>query len=139
MKLLIWDFLNTIYDGNRDDFLEDALELLEGFHGKHKQILVSSTKHLENRIHLIQRFGLDKYFTEIVISAKTKELFEDLITKHGEETNEVYIIGDLYEKEIQIGNELGVKTIWLRDNDEDAGYEYWKKIKRLKELEEILS
>lgn len=141
MSLIIWDFRNTIYNTDTEDFYEGALEVLEAFKEKYTQILISATDNVEQRIELIQKLALDKYFVDIIITHKTKKTFEDLIKKYNGPAEETYVIGDRYDSEIAIGNELGAKTIWIQNGRQPEsllGIKYWKKVSNISELPQII-
>lgn len=141
MKLIIWDFRNTIYNTDTEELIPGAIEVLARYQKKFNQVLITSSNDPEERIKQIQKTGIDRYFIDIRITHKTKGIFERIIEKYNGPASEVFIIGDQYSSEIAIGNELGAKTIWLANGNPDEKklkIKYWKRIKNLKELIEII-
>lgn len=63
---------------------------------------------------LIRDLGIEKYFAGLFVSKqKTRADFETLIPADTDRAAS-YVIGDRVKKEIRIGNELGMRTVWLR-------------------------
>ena len=136
MKLIIWDFRNTLFNTDTKEFNEGAIDALNRFKDS-VQILVTASNSAEERIKEIQKLEIDKFFEEVIISNKTREIFEHLMKGHDASPEDTLIIGDQYSSEIAIGNDLGVKTIWFANGNPDEqklGIKYWKKIRSLKEL-----
>lgn len=141
MRAIIWDFRNTIYNPDTQEFEEGALEILEKYFGKYKMVIITSTPARERRIQLIKDLGIDKYFEEIIVGVKTPELFQSICEELCVKLEEVYVIGDSYNSEIRVGNELGMKTIWFRHgnpDEEELGIKYWRRIDSLTELPDII-
>lgn len=137
MKLVIWDFRNTLFNTDTGEFNSGALVALKFFQKDYIQFLVTSSTDPEKRISEIRGLGIDKFFKEIIISAKSKELFEKIINNNDASPEETIVIGDQYASEIAIGNEIGAKTIWLAYGNPDEkkfGIKYWKKIRSLEEI-----
>ena len=141
MKLIIWDFRNTIYNTDKKEFSKDALQLLTKFHGKYKQVLASavSLDNFDERIKLIKDLGLDVFFDEIHIGKKNAEVFLSFSNKYKITPKDTYVIGDNAFSEITIGNRLGMKTIWIPNGKQgETEIKAWKRISKLKELENII-
>jgi FMN phosphatase YigB (HAD superfamily) len=141
MKLIIWDFRNTIYNIEDDKFGENALELLTAFHKNCKQVLAStvSSKNFGKRLDLIKKLGIDVFFDEIHIGRKDSDIFNDFLRKYGTSPKNTYVIGDNAYSEISIGNKLGMKTILLKNkSSRELEEKPWKTINSLLELKDLI-
>ncbi len=143
MNLIIWDFRNTLCNTDKEELLEGAVEILLKFASKYNYALISSIspERMHKRISLLEKLDFDGYFKEIDLGPKSAEQFESLAHKFGSKLEETIVVGDRYDSEIKIGNELGMKTIWFKHGDPDEkelDIKYTHKITSLKELENLL-
>ncbi len=109
-KWVIWDWLWTIYTPDENklyDWVEDFLK--ENSDKKH--ILVSWAAKPPERAKLIESFGVSKYFVDIACGTfDKKQVFEQMIEKHGIKIEELLVIGDNIEQEITAARELGADS-----------------------------
>ena len=93
----------------------------------------------------IKAMKIEEDFKEIFVvdpdtSDKIKrDLFEEIIKKHGYETSDVYIIGDDPESEVLAAQELGAHPILMDVEDRHEAKKGVTKVKDFKELLEVLS
>ncbi|AKD04706.1 HAD family hydrolase [Pontibacter korlensis] len=70
----------------------------------------------------VDRLGLEKDFDEVhivdpSISGKTKkDIFKDILDRHGFDATDVLVVGDDPESEIKAGKELGIDTVLYTKN-----------------------
>ncbi len=151
MKAIIWDFSGTLATrGERKKLFPYAKDILKKCQEKFKQALVTTNfTNPRGRLQLIESLGIGEFFDIVKVGPKTKNIFIDLCKKFKCKPDDVYVIGDGYKcgifpKEIYTGNQLGMKTIWCNFEkipfwkERMLGIKYWKRIYKLKELEEIL-
>mgnify|MGYP001590661733 CR=1 FL=1 len=112
IKAVIFDFGYTIYDPEKDQFMDGALETIQLLHKKGlKLALMSRTKDPEKRKEQIKKLGLEKYFNfiEALPIHGTKE-FTPIIEKFGFKPAEFLVVGDRFTSEIKQGNIAGMNT-----------------------------
>ena len=145
MELIIWDFLGTLYDSSKESLYPDSKDILQKTKSKYKQVLSSSGFNKAKRITLIKELEIWSLFDEVKIGLKSKRLFLNFCNKYNCKPKDVYVIGDNLLNEINTGNRLGMKTIWLnRKRSESMKTKIfrkycWKDIYKLKELDSILN
>lgn len=144
MKAIIWDFKGTLYNPKEEKLFKEASKILELTSKQYKQALITTTFDRKRREDLIKSMGIWEVFDYIRITIKTPKIFLTVCNKFQCKPEDVYVIGDGYIKEIRVGNKLGMKTIWVdrtgRISWKDKLFRkrYWKKVRRLRELEKIL-
>lgn len=141
-KAIIFDFNRTLYDPDRDQLMENGLEILQNLKDKGWKLFLIG-KGGANRENLISELGLQAFFEEIIIKEeKDIEDLRDLKAKLPD--YEFYSVGDRIKKEIVLGNKCNFKTIWFKNGkfateEPENPEEYpWKTIGSLDELQEIL-
>lgn len=113
-RVIIFDFNRTLYDPEAGRLAADCLRVLtelrqQGF------LLGLIAQAAPSRRELIRNLGLEKLFTEIILSeSKGKTDFERLLKRTGAKPEQSFVVGDRVRKEIAIGNRLGMRTIWVR-------------------------
>lgn len=98
---------------------EDTIDVLEDLTSKGYKlgIIANQKKGLENRL---EEFGILKYFDIVIASAEVgvskpdKEIFEIALAKANCKPNECIMIGDRLDNDIIPANQIGMKTIWIR-------------------------
>ena len=114
MKAAIFDFNRTLWEDGA--YLNGALDLLQSLKKKGlKLAVISSVKEHEvpEREQLIK--PIEPLFHSInVVTGKSKEVFKSVAEDLGVSHSEVLVIGDKVNNEIKYGNQLGMKTIWLK-------------------------
>ncbi len=114
-KIIIFDFLRTVYDPEKLEFLEDAVLVLEKLKTKNILILYTSREGDANREKNLEKLNLKKYFNQIVLVDKKKQ--EDLIKIFNQfnlAKEDILVVGDRIKSEIRLGNQTGFKTVWLK-------------------------
>jgi FMN phosphatase YigB (HAD superfamily) len=77
--------------------------------------MVLVSKQEDDRRDLLEQTGLSNFFAEIVFtSAKTPELFREVMDRYGAKPCHVWVIGDYLHEEIRAGNQIGAFTIRLK-------------------------
>lgn len=113
-KLIIFDFMRTLFDPETSSLTPDALEVVATLQQR-GYILVLISHDEGNRDSLIEELGLTPYFTKIIIvKEKTEAVFAAVVEKHTADITNSFVIGDRIRKEILFGNRCGLKTIWLK-------------------------
>ncbi|MDD3648371.1 MAG: hypothetical protein PHS44_07805 [Candidatus Dojkabacteria bacterium] len=150
MKAIIWDLNGTLASIKAKKLKPYAEEILSKASGKYLQALATTSIIFpERRRVLIRSLGIEKFFKFIKVGQKNEKLFSDICKEFRCEPKDTFVIGDgfrygLFQKEIAIGNKLGMKTIWIDNNNKGKDQEklreikYWKKISHLEELDRIL-
>jgi len=115
-KLIIFDFLRTVYDPDKKTFLEDALSVLKKLKNEGNILILYTSKEGDkNRKEVLDENNLEKYFDEIYITEKkNSETMNSIKEKYAKAVEDVFVIGDRVESEIFFGNENNFQTIWLK-------------------------
>jgi len=147
MSLIIWDFLNTLYNSKEQKLCKGAEDLLRHLHTKHTQVLISSNLFPEKRKKLVKALGIDIYFDKIIIvkGLKSPRILAKICKQYECKPEETYIIGDSLANEIRGGSRLNMKTIWIKRapgstfKEEFLRIKYWKKVSNLSQLSKLIS
>lgn len=112
MQRIIFDWKRTLYDPESHTLCEGAQELL-AYLELQKIEMVLIGKGQPETVQDVIRLGIARYFSKIffVGTTKSKELFSPFIS---EPSNDTYVLGDRVRSEIEIGNELGATTVWIK-------------------------
>ncbi|MBT3355760.1 HAD family hydrolase [bacterium] len=115
-KLIIFDFLRTIYNPDKDIFVKDAMVVLDRLRIGNTLILYTSREGDKNRKSLLERIGLNEAFDEIcLVEKKDRKTMKLIADKYGKKNREVIVIGDRIKSEILIGNKNNFQTIWFKN------------------------
>jgi len=115
IKGIIFDFNRTLFDPEKEQLFDSALDLLEGLSKKYKLVLISFATRASERERMIHSFNLGKYFHKIlIVSEKKLEHFKDCVKALDCRLEEILVVGDRIKSEIRIANELGMTSVWLQ-------------------------
>lgn len=110
-KIIVFDFMRTLYDPESHSLIEGSKEVLETLHVK--DYTLSLVTRIEGqREEVIKELGLQPFFSDILFTLDKKEVLHSLVQKYPEK--QMFVIGDRVQEEIAYGNELGVTTIWFK-------------------------
>ena len=116
MKYIIFDWKRTLYDPDKRDCINGALEILDYvFNNGTRMILIG--KGSKEMYDEVERLNLKKYFSNIFFNEGEKQtaLFEKFIINRKPE--ETVVIGDRIRSELKIGKSLKMTTIWVRQGE----------------------
>jgi len=130
-KLIIFDFLRTIYNPDEENFIADALSVLKELRRENKVVLYTSREGDKNRKDKLEELQLNSLFDEVfLVENKNKETLQELGI--GYEKENIFVVGDRIKGEIKLGNQNGFTTVWFRqgkyknelpnNNDEKPDY-----------------
>lgn len=108
--MIIFDYNRTLYNPDTDSLYPDTIEVLEHYKEKGiKMFLVSKgDKAREKKTEDIKH-----YFEKVTVSPK-KNIFMFLDIVASQDKAEYHVVGDRIRQEITFGNQLGMKTYWLK-------------------------
>ena len=109
-KLIICDWNRTLYEPKTTQLIPETISFLETL--RNDVLVLISAAETDNTSARIKNFGLKKYFAELYIGQKNKELFLKLKTKY--QTKQRWIVGDKIDSEIYLGNLTGYQTIRIK-------------------------
>ena len=130
------DYLKT-YEKNWMAF-DDTKEVLEYLHNKYKLAIISNGDGEQQR-RKIQKTGLNKYFSEIVISSEVgvskpdRKIFELTCERMKVKPEECIMIGDKFSVDVEGGTNAGITSIWVDRKNDSTNYKY-----KVSELSQIL-
>lgn len=113
INLVIFDWKRTLYDPDRKNLIEGALDLLEFIKSKNIPMILIG-KGGEDMYSEVDRLKVREYFKEIIFAEgeKNPKVFASYISK--EDPQKTLFIGDRVRSELSIGKKLGVTTIWIK-------------------------
>lgn len=113
VNLVIFDWKRTLYDPDRKNLVEGAVDLLESIKSKNIPMILIG-KGGEDMQQEVDRLEVRKYFKYIIFAEgeKDPQVFKDYISE--DEPKDTILIGDRVRSELAIGNGLGVTTIWVK-------------------------
>lgn len=114
MIIAIFDWKRTLYDPDNKTLIEGALELLQEL-SKYSHIrLVLYGKGGEDMYEETKRLGVNYFFQDIVFKEgkKDPEVFKKYMDRGI--FDKTVVIGDRTRSEIEIGNQLGAVTVWIK-------------------------
>jgi len=112
----IFDFNRTLYDPEKNELIAGVLEILKKlFDSGYKLCLLSKKANLDRR-RQISQLGLDKYFIDILVTDgdKNESDFQVCVDLMSLRPEQIAVVGDRVNREIKIGNRLGMKTFWFK-------------------------
>ncbi len=133
------DYKN-IYEKNWILF-DDTKEVLEKLKNRYKLVIVSNGDGIWQR-KKIKETGLNKYFSNIVISSEVgcskpeKEIFEIAYKMVNLKPEDCVMIGDKYKVDVEGSLNAGMYGIWVNRKKEQLSYKY--QINELNELTKYL-
>ncbi len=114
-----FDLNKTPWHSEDEVLYEDTIDVLEYLINKGYKlgIIANQKKGLENRL---EEFGILKYFDlviaseEVGVSKPDKEIFNMVLSKVKSKPQYCIMIGDRLDNDIIPANQIGMKTIWIR-------------------------
>jgi len=119
------DYIHQLYiQSFKVELIAGVEKILEFLRDKYNLAVISNAMSDVPR-QAIKRFGLEKYLDSIVISRDLgirkpdPEIFKFTLKNLGIESNEAIHIGDSLKYDVQGAKNAGMKTIWLKRNNEE--------------------
>ena len=106
------------------EFIPGVEEVFEYLTEKYKLAVISNSISNVPRFFL-ERAGLEKYFEAIVISRDLgirkpdPEIFNYTLVKLGIESEEAIHVGDSLEQDVKGAKDVGMKTVWIKKDNEE--------------------
>ena len=117
-KLVIFDWMGTLYERNKGPFPESRQVLHELGRKGYSLALISLSKDQTGRRREIDRSGLANSFDIIIIDKeKTEVQYMGCIKRACSNPAHTVIVDDRTVRGIQIGNKLGCKTYWIQNGE----------------------
>lgn len=130
----------VIYEKNWILF-DDAKEVLENLKNKYKLVILSNGDGKQQR-KKIKYTGLNKYFSDIVISSEVgyskpeKEIFDIACKMIDLKAENCIMIGDKYKVDVEGSLNAGMHGIWVNRKKEKLSYKF--QVEELSELKNYL-
>ncbi len=106
------------------EFIPGVEEVFEYLKGKYKLAVISNSISNVPRFFL-ERAGFEKYLEAIVISRDLgirkpdPEIFNYTLAKLGIESEEAIHVGDSLEQDVKGARDVGMKTVWIKKDNEE--------------------
>lgn len=110
---VIFDWKRTLYDPDRKVLIDGAMELLS-FIKKRNIPMILIGKGGEEMQREVKRLGVGNYFRQLVFVEGNKDPVAFLPFISQDNPKRTLIIGDRVRSELEIGRQLGVTTIWIK-------------------------
>ena len=112
MKAAIIDFNQTLFDPEKNEFVEGAFSLLQFLRWKGLKLVLLSIQELERE----EKISPISSFFEVIriVEEKTLAEFKSILSLLDVSPSDVIVIGDSILEEILLGNQLGMMTIRVR-------------------------
>ena len=112
-EIIIFDFNRTLYDPDADKLISGAKFVLRILCRRGFSLYLISRAGKSRRA-LIRSLGIEHYFSRVIVAKeKSKKDFKRIVASKTVDRHSSFVVGDRVRKEIRIGNELGLQTIWL--------------------------
>lgn len=124
----LYNLFLDYYEKNIELF-DDTIEFLKSCHKKYYMALVANGNDLRVS-RFIDKFNLNQYFDDIVISGETpfkkpdSFMFEYVLKKRNVNVSDAVMIGDRYDTDIIGAKKIGIKTILIRRNQKEKNKKY---------------
>lgn len=114
MKLVIFDWKWTLYHPPSKQLLPGAKELIDHLHARKVKMVIIGKDQGGNMDEAVDNLGVRKYFHDIrfIKAPKTPELFNGYA--RGFLPEQVWVVGDRVRGEIDTGNKIDARTVWMR-------------------------
>ncbi len=136
IKNIIFDLVDTLYDQSKDGLYQDALPALNDLKKRFGLILV--TDKTDNKESLVHDLGLKEIFDKVIIESKNKELFNRLLNESRLHHSECIVVGDGATNELNIANELNIKSIKIKRNSKSKSKKNTRYISSLTEIMDLI-
>lgn len=113
MKTVIFDWKRTLYSPEEKGLIDGAIDILSFLKQKGIYLAVVGNGNTD-MYEEVERLGVKDYFNHVAFREGTKdaELFEEVVDK--EDADQTVFIGDRVRSELEVGNILGYRTIWVK-------------------------
>ncbi len=114
-KIIIFDFMRTLYNPEQNSLVDGARELLEKLSEKDFILFLISTESTA-RAELIEKLEITQFFKKLIFTPKKTSADVKRLQKHyPHDPKQSFVIGDRVRGEIKIGNLCGYQTIWIQN------------------------
>lgn len=143
MKTIIFDWKRTLYVPEEKQLSDGATDLLSFLKGKGMYLAVVGKGDIDMYTE-VERLGVKDYFNHIAFreGAKDADLFKEVVNYAG--PDQTLFIGDRVRSELEVGNKLGCRTIWVKqgkfagETPENEGQEPTYTVTSLKEAQQLI-
>jgi len=111
LSLIIFDWKRTLYDLDAKELIEGSLDLLESIKNKNISMILVGKGGEDMNVE-VDRLGIRDYFNDIVFAQGDKD--SKVFAKFVKQPESTLFIGDRVRSELEIGNQLGAMTIWVK-------------------------
>lgn len=108
-KLILCDWNRTLFDPELKRLYLDTRSFLNAL--KETKLVLVSRMEADSENYM-QKFGLTKYFSEVLTGPKIESVFLDIRKKYPAQN--YWVVGDKVDSEIALGNECGYQTIRIK-------------------------
>lgn len=143
MKTVAFDWKRTLYSPEEKDLIDGAVDILAFLKDRNMYLAVVG-KGDTDMYDEVERLGVKNYFDHVAFreGSKDADLFEEVVNKEG--PDQTVFIGDRVRSELEVGNKLGCRTIWVKqgkfaaETPENKGQEPTYTVTSLAEAQQLL-
>lgn len=113
MRTMIFDWKQTLYNPEEKKLIDGAVDILSYLKDKGVYLAVIG-KGGDDMYDEVARLGVKEYFDHIAFREGTKDagLFTEVVDIEG--PAQTVFVGDRVRSELEVGNSLGCRTIWVK-------------------------
>jgi FMN phosphatase YigB (HAD superfamily) len=101
--------------------VEGIADVLADLHSSGRQIILATGAMISDEGQIrgaLARAGLDSYFSRVYCFKNTRlpkgeDFYRHILTDLGVTASEVMMVGDFFEKDVQISNAVGIFAVWF--------------------------
>jgi len=109
------------------EVIDGIADVLEYLHSSGRRIVLATSAAISDESQIwgaLARCGLDKYFSKIYCFKNTslpkgEAFYRHILKALSIPASDVMMVGDTFEKDIQIPNALGIFAVWFNPNSEE--------------------
>ncbi len=110
------------------EVIDGIAEVLEYLHASGRRIILATSAAISDEAQIwgaLKRGGLDTYFSRIYCFKNThlpkgEAFYRHILNDLNSSAYEVMMVGDTFEKDVQIPNSLGIFAVWFNPRTEET-------------------
>lgn len=110
------------------EVIDGVADVLEYLHSAGRRIVLATSASISDEGQIrraLARGGLDTYFSRLYCFKNTnlpkgEEFYRHILNDIGISASEALMVGDGFEKDVEIPNQLGIFAVWFNPKSEEA-------------------
>lgn len=110
-RIVIFDFMRTLYDPDQKALTPGAFEVLDTLHAAGVMLFMVSRKEGQ-RMSMLDQLGIETFFSQVFLVESKEKALHELVERYPDDQK--WIVGDRVCDEIRCGNEFSMITVWYK-------------------------